>query len=178
MTNLCCFKHILLKSTKKLTFWINFFDARFMSHVFVCWSCLNIILFVRYELLVFCVRMGWGKEWALELASWWTCQHQKNTWNTFRYAVILLMEEILHHLECGKPFRLWDKHGQTSYLFWWSRIYSINTMVQCFHFQVFTLLFQCNPSLLCIDEDTYWSAAFRWFPEQSCIGFLSSWTGY
>ena len=40
-------------------------------------------------------------------------------------AIILLMEEILHHLGWLKPYKWWDNHHP-----WWCRILSINSLTQ------------------------------------------------
>ena len=42
--------------------------------------------------------------------------------------IILLMDEILHHLEWLKPYKWWENHHP-----WWCRILSINTIMTFFY---------------------------------------------
>ena len=57
------------------------------------------------------------------------------SWSLIRsyelFHMLLLMEEILHHLGWLKPYKQWDNHHP-----WWCRILSINSTVlymNCFH---------------------------------------------
>ena len=77
----------------------------------------------------------WGMVW-LELLRWWLRRCGKMGKNQNDLGELLLMEEILHHLEWLKPYKLWDNHHP-----WWCRILSINSILGNL-FQSFFFLFK------------------------------------
>ena len=59
--------------------------------------------------------------------AFWICKRYIWCFRSLKDSVILLMEEILHHLTCMQPSKYWDIYGYLPYQLV-SRMFSINSI--------------------------------------------------
>ena len=83
--------------------------------------------------------------------------------------LILLMDEILHHLEWLKPYKWWDNHHP-----WWCRILSINSMSHTLHWWYIPPCHCCHVQHEINTEETNHLLGTDTYPLQS-PAFLSRW---